>query len=165
MVLGPGVLTVDGASVGATQENATFTLSRSVYKPRPNKSSAPLKGAVYVFEEIPSLTVTLSEFELQKLLTLMPMGSMSGDGSATPEVLTSSIGRLPDAEFVDVEYVVSPGDGRDLTIRLKNATMDLEEDFEAEFGNEAEGAYEVTFVGHADPADPETSPFEIERSL
>lgn len=165
MVLGPGNLTVDGVAVGATQENATFKLARQAYKPSNNHQAAPISGAVYVFEEIPSLTVTLGEFELQQLLTVLPMGEIAGDGTAEAEVLTSKIGRLPDEAFVPVEYVVTPGDGRTITLRILAATIDFGSDFEAEFGNEAEGAYEVTFVGHADPADATKAPYEIERAL
>lgn len=165
LVLGPGDLSIGGTAVGATKDNATFKLTRRSYSPEMNKKSAPLKGARYIIEEIPSLSVTFSEFELQQLLNVLPNASIAGDGSATPEVLTSTIGRVADAEFENVEYVVTPGDGRSLTVRIKNALVDVDEDLEAEFGNEAEGAYTVTFVGHADPANPEEAPYEIERSL
>lgn len=165
LVLGPGELTFGGASLGATEGNAVFSVKRKSYAPRLNGTGGDLKNARYVIEEIPTLKVTLSEFSIDTLFAMLPNATKDGDGAATPFSLTETIGRLPDTAFQDAVFTVDPGDGKLLTITIQNATLDMDEDQESTFGNEEDGAMEVTFVGHYDPATPKTVPYKIEKAL
>jgi hypothetical protein len=165
LVLGPGNLTFGGTDLGATEGNATFTVKRKSSSPTLNGSGGALMGTVHVIEEIPSLKVKLSEFSIDMLSAMLPNATKTGDGAATPFSLSEKIGRLPASAFKDAVFVVNPGDGKALTITIKNATADMDDDMKADFGNEEDGAVEVTFVGHYDPADPTTVPYTIEKAL
>lgn len=165
LVLGPGNLTFGGTDLGATEGNATLKFARKSYAPRFTGSGGPLKGGRRQFEFIPMLTVTLGEFSLATLQASMPGSTVTGDGSATPEEMTTTIGRIADAEYQDAVLTVDPGDGRTITVTIENALADIDEDVEAEFGDEAHGSHEVTFIGHYDPATPTVAPYKISRAL
>ncbi|MBU1008455.1 hypothetical protein KKA53_05255 [Candidatus Dependentiae bacterium] len=157
IVVDGGELAYGGTDIGALIGSVKFTLEREYYTPEFIRVRGPVKGTRFVIKEIPRLTCMMSEWQVARIQYALPDTDLSSDASS--DVLTSVPGRLPDASYEDIVYKTTLADGKEMQITVRDAVCDA--NLEVEFPDTEAAQYEVTFVGHYDPADATVAPWEI----
>lgn len=141
-------------------ESVGFTVEREYYVPDFTRVRGPVKGTVFVLSEVPTLTVTLSEWQLAQVQYAMPGTTFGSDASS--EVLETTLAapsQVAASEHMDVRYKVKKADGKEIVIYVYDAIC--QENFDVEFSDTEEATYPVTFQGHYDPADTTDVPWKI----
>jgi hypothetical protein len=147
----PVSLTVGGVECGATISVPTFEIAIESGSPAFTNAGGPVKGTRINRKATPSLTVEISEITAQKIAWAMP-GSSGG---------TWTLGRLADADYVEVVVTSQPSSGGDvLTLNLHNCTS--AENQKLDFDDDPAKPMSLTlkFTAHYDPATPKVVPFD-----
>ena len=148
--------------LGATREGATFTIEQDVREIPIDGVRGPLKGARRIIEENARITVNLLEMTAENFAMALIGSTVTQDAEAPPNDIIQRAIAFPDdsAYMVNVALVGRRRDtGQGVIFILKNAMA--EGNFEIETADDDEASLEVTFAAHFDPADVETSPWEI----
>lgn len=158
MVLDAGSLYIDSVDIGATKGGSGFVVTQDIYFPELNGTIAPVKGMGKVVKERAALTVSVAEVTITHMARIMPTLASSSD--ATSEYTTTpTVGMIPVASHLTVEWRGLNTNGKDMILTLYNALP--EGGVKLNFEDGGETTYEVTFATYADPAAPKVRNFKM----
>lgn len=149
----------DERMIGATRGGAQFNVEQTIREIEVDGSPGPLLGGRRVVEEHARITVTLMEMTVANIEMALFGSSSTGDTESTTITRTMTTPGV-DAYFTNVALVADiSGSSTPAIFKIKNAIADG--NFELSTEDQNEGAVEVQFTAHFDPAALDTSPWEI----
>lgn len=155
ILLGTGVFSVNGVSIGLTRGGGVFNVEREYRPISADGDKGPVKGRQVIDTEVAKLTVNgLELFTASKMPTFYP--AMNVTSGTTDDTLTSTLS-IADGDYVDVTWVGKTKDGKALTITVENALNLANLEWNLEDKNEVVPVLE--FTAHYDEATRETPPW------
>ena len=161
LVLGAGDLTFGGTDVGATMEGTVFRVERTLYNPDLNGVRGPLKGTVFVLEEIPFLEVTLTEITGEFIGFALPGVSVASDVSSDIVSGSDSI-CLSTSDYKDLILTIPKCDGTDLDVIITITDALAISNLEMTWEDDGITTFRITFRGHYDASAPLEAPWSME---
>ena len=123
ILLGHGVVSVNGTPIGLTRGGSAFNLERT-FRPIPADGDKGLvQGRIDLDEENAKLTVNALEiFRVAEIRRYFPALSVTPGGGATPttDIITSTLAIIS-ADYVSVTWTGQTRDGKGVVIALSNA--------------------------------------------
>jgi len=147
--------------LGATREGASFIIEQDIRVIPIDGLRGPMKGARRIIDETARITANLLEMTAENFSLALLGSTITTEADPAQKVITRGTA-FPDesAYLTNIALVGRRRDtGQDVIFIIRNALS--EGNFEIETTDDDEASLEVTFAAHFDPADVETSPWEI----
>jgi len=151
MVIEAGDLYINGTDIGAVKSGATFSVEQDIFFPELGGTRGAIAGTGKVVKESATLTVSIAELTVGKLIQVIPTLASSSD--ATSEYTTTpNIGLVGSSAHVTVELKSTTTNSKAIIITLYNALA--EGGLSMNFEDGAETTYEVTFRSYYSSSTP-----------
>ena len=157
LVVGAGEVYMDNADVGATVDDNSFRIERTIFTPELNGTKGALVGTDYVTSSEGILEVSIPEFDSTQLLAMWP-GAQSA-GSTTVTIDETNARRIPTAAYHDWELQVERLNGGEFQFEVDDAINTA--NVEASLGDDSLAAPRLELHSRWDPADLTVSPHRI----
>lgn len=162
ILLGYGVVTVNGTPIGLTRGGSVFTVEREFRQIEADGDKGFVKGRIMIDSEVPKLTVNALElFTAADMTKYYPGVSITPTPTATPtkDVFTSTL-KIIAGNHNDVKWEGKTKDGKVVTIIVKDAINMSNLEWTLEDKNEVVPSLE--FTGTYTEAARETACWSVE---
>lgn len=150
IAFGVGTITVDDTDVGATTKEGTFVIEPEVYFPSLGGSQGNIEGTGRIISERARITMTLTELDVAKLSTYLPLATCGCDGTSY-STNKDTLGAIGTSHHRDIVWTGARADGKAMEIHLDNCLLDG--GLTLNMTDDSEFQYELTFVTHQDATD------------
>lgn len=158
MLLDAGDLYVNSVDVGATKSGGSFAVEQEIYFPELAGAKGGLAGTGKITKETATLTVTLAEVTIAKLLYAIPTLASSSD--ATSEYTTLiDVPYVGSASHTTVHWQGTTTNSKQIQCILYNALAEGGVTWNFEDG--AETTYEITFRSYYTATNPKQRNWKV----
>ena len=158
LVIGAGEALRDHANVGATTENTTWRINRTIFTPELNGAKGALVGTDYIQSSMGEMEVSVPEFNADSIRAGWPGSQTTGPG-AMEVIDEDETRRIPVSDYHLWEVQVERLGGGEFQFELDNAIQTGPLEFE--LSDSGLAAPRFSLQSRWDPSDLTASPHRI----
>jgi hypothetical protein len=160
LALGVGTALIGGTDVGATSKEGEFKVEQEIYWPELGGTLGPIAGTGIVTSETATLTLTLKELAMTKLVWALPDLTQTSDASSEYTLRPNVGGAVLGVSLhKDVIWVGTTIDAKTILIKLFNTLAD--NGLTLNLADGAESEYELVLKAYQVVADPKQRAWQL----